>query len=158
MPWLISVSLDLRQRNLSTTLTRFEQKIFAHRSAAKVKAQISPAIKARLIRGAFYLLLLLTLCVVPFALAQRNATTSAIDAAKMSLAVGISSTNEASEAQGSPTPVPEATAIVVWDQYNNAGTAVTLSATFTDVPAMNSDLADDFDVQRLRLDGAMDRC
>src|SRR5262249_35044380 len=100
-----------------------------------------------LVRGAFYLLLLLALCVIPFALAQRNATTSAIDAAKMSLAVGVSSTSEVPEAQGSPTPVPEATAVVVWDHYNNAGTAVTLSATFTDAPAMNSDLADDFDVQ-----------
>lgn len=30
---------------------------------------------------------------------------------------------------------------------NNAGTAVTLSGTFTDAPAMNSDLVDDFVVQ-----------
>jgi hypothetical protein len=134
--------------------------MFTHWSA-KVKAQISPAIKARLIRGAFYLLLLLGLCVIPFALAQRNATTSAMDAAKMSLAVGVSSSSEAPKAQGSPTPNPEATAIVVWDQYNNAGTAVTLSATFTDAPAMNSDLVDDFVVQsnpwlvqRIVVDGA----
>ena len=83
------------------------------------------------------------MCVIPFALAQRNATSSAIGAAKMSLAVGVSA-SEASKAQGSPTPAPEATAVVVWDQYNNAGTAVTLSATFTDAAAMNSDLADDF--------------
>ena len=118
--------------------------MFTHRSASKVKANVSSTTKTHLVRGAFYLLLLLALCVIPFALAQRNATTSAIDAAKMSLAVGVSSTSEAPEAQGSPTPVPEATAVVVWDQYNNAGTAVTLSATFTDAPAMNSDLADDF--------------
>ena len=50
-------------------------------------------------------------------------------------------------AEAQPTPVVAATAVVVWDQYNNAGTAVTLSATFTDSAAMNSDLADDFDVE-----------
>jgi hypothetical protein len=38
-----------------------------------VKAQISPAIKARLVRGAFYLILLLAVCAIPFALAQRGA-------------------------------------------------------------------------------------
>jgi len=119
--------------------------MFTHRSASKVKANVSSTIKAHLIRGAFYLLLLLALCVIPFALAQRNGTSSGIDAAKMSLAVGVSE-SEVPAAQRSPTPNPEATALVVWDQYNNAGTAVTLSATFTDAPAMNSDLADDFEV------------
>ncbi|PYL61428.1 MAG: hypothetical protein DMF24_07225, partial [Verrucomicrobia bacterium] len=37
-----------------------------------MKKQIDPAIKAHLIRSAFYLLLLLTVCAIPFALAQRN--------------------------------------------------------------------------------------
>jgi hypothetical protein len=46
--------------------------VFAHRSASKVKAHIDPAIKAHLLRGAFYLLLLLAVCVIPFALAQRT--------------------------------------------------------------------------------------
>jgi len=44
-----------------------------------VKAQIGSAIKARLIRGAFYLLLLLTLCVIPSALAQTTTTADAND-------------------------------------------------------------------------------
>ena len=39
-----------------------------------MKSHISPAIKAQLIRGAFYLLLLLVICAMPFALAQRNTT------------------------------------------------------------------------------------
>jgi hypothetical protein len=39
-----------------------------------VKAQIGPAIKAHLVRGAFYLLLLLAICVIPFSLGQRQAT------------------------------------------------------------------------------------
>lgn len=89
-----------------------------------MKAPISPAIEAHLIRSAFYLLLLLAVFVIPLALGQRSATNSAIDAAKI--------------------PAPELTPITLWQQYDNAGTAVTLSATFTDSPAINSDLADDF--------------
>ena len=38
-----------------------------------MKKQINPSIKAHLIRGAFYLLLLLAVCAIPFTLAQRNA-------------------------------------------------------------------------------------
>ena len=38
-----------------------------------MKKQINPTIKAHLIRGAFYLLLLLAVCAIPFALAQRHA-------------------------------------------------------------------------------------
>jgi len=40
-------------------------------------------------------------------------------------------------------PTPRAT-VVLYDQYNNIGTLSTLSATFTDFPSSNSDLADDF--------------
>jgi len=115
-----------------------------HWNASKVKADTGSAIKAHLIRGVFYLLLLLAAFVIPLALGQRSATNSAIDEAKMSLAVGLSSTNEAAEVHGSPTPSIALTPIVLWDQYDNAGTTVTLSATFTDSPALNSDLADDF--------------
>ena len=39
-----------------------------------MKKQINPTIKAHLIRGAFYLLLLVAVCAIPFALAQRNST------------------------------------------------------------------------------------
>ena len=39
-----------------------------------MKKQINPTIKAHLIRGAFYLLLLIAVCAIPFALAQRNTT------------------------------------------------------------------------------------
>ena len=38
-----------------------------------MKKQINPTIKAHLIRGAFYLLLLVAVCAIPFALAQRSA-------------------------------------------------------------------------------------
>jgi hypothetical protein len=37
-----------------------------------MKKQINPTIKAHLVRGAFYLLLLVAVCAIPFALAQRN--------------------------------------------------------------------------------------
>src|SRR4029077_16093869 len=37
-----------------------------------MKKQINPTIKAHLIRSGFYVLLLLAVCVIPFALAQRN--------------------------------------------------------------------------------------
>ena len=43
-----------------------------------MKKQINPTIKAHLIRGAFYLLLLLAVCAIPFALAQRNATKQSV--------------------------------------------------------------------------------
>src|SRR5712664_2199504 len=39
-----------------------------------MKKQINPSLKAHLMRGAFYLLLLLAVCAIPFALAQRNAS------------------------------------------------------------------------------------
>src|SRR6266850_3381019 len=39
-----------------------------------MKKQINPTTKAHLLRSAFYLLLLLAVCAIPFALAQRKAT------------------------------------------------------------------------------------
>src|SRR5882757_1099089 len=41
-----------------------------------MKKQINPTIKAHLIRGAFYLLLLVAVFAIPFALAQRNKPSS----------------------------------------------------------------------------------
>ena len=38
-----------------------------------MKKQTDPTIKAHLVRGAFYLILLVTICVIPFALGQRQA-------------------------------------------------------------------------------------
>src|ERR1043165_6555314 len=39
-----------------------------------MKKQINPTVKAHLIRSAFYVILLLAVCVIPIALAQRNTT------------------------------------------------------------------------------------
>src|SRR5207237_8752350 len=41
-------------------------------------------------------------------------------------------------------PMPNVPQVVLYDQYNNAGSNATLSATFTDFPTFSSDLADDF--------------
>jgi hypothetical protein len=49
-------------------------KIRPSKEPPQMKKQINPTTKAHLIRGAFYLLLLLAVCAIPFALAQRNAT------------------------------------------------------------------------------------
>ena len=46
--------------------------MFTHRSASKVKAHISSTMKAHLIRGAFFLALLLTVWGIPFASGQRQ--------------------------------------------------------------------------------------
>ena len=43
-----------------------------------MKKQINPTIKAYLIRGAFYLLLLLAVCAIPFALAQSRSRGTAM--------------------------------------------------------------------------------
>ena len=56
-----------------------------------MKKQINPAIKAHLIRSAFYVILLLAVCVIPFALAQRS-TTKQRSAAKSPAAVARQST------------------------------------------------------------------
>src|SRR6266550_9083573 len=109
-----------------------------------MKKQNPPSTEAHVVRGTLYLFLFLSGFVILLALGQQNATDSAIDPTKSSFAVG-HATSGSTEAQ--PSPIAAATAVVVWDQYNNAGTAVTLSGTFTDAPAMNSDLADDFVVE-----------
>ena len=46
--------------------------MFTHQSASRVKANISSTIKAHLLRGALYLLLVLAVSLIPFALAQRT--------------------------------------------------------------------------------------
>ena len=48
-----------------------------------MKKQINPTIKAHLIRSAFYVILLLAVCVIPFALAQRTTTKRSMAKSKM---------------------------------------------------------------------------
>src|SRR5262245_47694869 len=63
-----------------------------------MKKQINPTIKAYLLRTAFYLLLLLAVCAIPFALAQRSTT-------KRSLAKPVAKANVVAN----PKDVPRAT-------------------------------------------------
>src|SRR5215469_13780123 len=49
-----------------------------------MKKQINPTIKAHLIRGAFYLLLLLTVCAIPFVLAKRGGSAPSMAKATVS--------------------------------------------------------------------------
>src|SRR5215208_6997458 len=69
-----------------------------------MKKQINPTIKAHLIRGAFYLLLLVTVCAIPFALAQRNMKQKSA-AGKMSAVVP--STGRLAPASAFKAPAPK---------------------------------------------------
>src|SRR5215470_5278681 len=62
-----------------------------------MKKQINPTIKAHLIRGTFYLLLLLAVCAIPFALAQSRSRGTA----RRSVAnPNVSANNDVSRATG----------------------------------------------------------
>lgn len=71
-----------------------------------MKKQINSSVKAYLIRGAFYLLLLLAVCAIPFALAQRNAKRS-VSSVKSKQAVGAKLASAASRVPGSLAVTPQ---------------------------------------------------
>ena len=107
----------------------------------KMKKQMNSTIKARLIRSAFYsLLLLLAVCAIPFALAQpRHRGTSKQSVAKptvsSSRAIGISRTPIL--------PAPKLPASILYDQLNNPGTNSTSSQNFEAAYAASDDFAAD---------------
>ena len=108
-----------------------------------MKKQILTAISTHPIRAAFLLILPFLLGPATHqALAQRN-TGERIVAASTSQLPTTSSGPISMSALRIP-PMPKAPQVVLYDQYNNAGTNATLSATFTDFPTFSSDLADDF--------------
>jgi hypothetical protein len=82
-----------------------------------MKKQINPNIRAQLLRGAFYLLLLLAVCVIPFALGQR--TTGERSATAKIAQLSATSSDSGSGALAMP-EFP--TGGPVWDQYNNPAT------------------------------------
>ena len=110
-----------------------------------MKKQIRPAVKAYLIRGAFYLVLLLGVSAIPFALAQRNATNrgAAKPTSSPPVVPQFGSGRLGARLLVAPSP-PRAPQTVLYDQYDNAGVQATLSDTFTDFHTYNADLADDF--------------
>jgi hypothetical protein len=84
-----------------------------------VKAHISSTIKAHLIRGAFYLLLLLAVCVIPFTLGQRT-TGERSATAKIAQ---LSATSSDSDRDASALTTPEfLMGGVIWNQYDNPAT------------------------------------
>ena len=86
-----------------------------------MKSQIHRTIKAHLLRVAFYLLLLLAACAIPFALAQRNPATRS--KAKPSPAAEFLTTSNAAAppaiAVSVIPPIPAAPATILYDQTDN---------------------------------------
>jgi hypothetical protein len=139
-----------------------------------MKKQNNHTIKAHLIRSGLYVLLLLAICIIPLALAQRNNNRSvapansrdfnpatappstAGDQPKAMVSIG------AIDARSIVRAFPKEPQVVLYDQYDNASAIGTLSSTFTDFPDFSSDLADDFvvptgqtwNVQSIDADGA----
>src|SRR5439155_27370292 len=107
-----------------------------------MKRQIHPAGKAYLIRRAFYVLLLVAVWAMPFALAQRSAMRRSVDkpgAALSDVPEVPQLTTGRFGAHIMLTPAqPGAPQTILYDQYNNVGANVTVSATFTDFPTASS--------------------
>jgi hypothetical protein len=139
-----------------------------------MKKQNNQSIKAHLIRSALYVLLLVAVCVIPFALAQLNANNRSVAPATsrdLNPATALPSSkgdqtqpraSGAIDVRSIVPSFPKEPQVVLYDQYNNASAIGTLSSTFTDFPEFNSDLADDFvvptgqtwNVQSIDADGA----
>src|ERR1043166_2729819 len=84
-----------------------------------MKRQTNSNLKARVIRSAFYLLLLLAVCIVPFALAQR--TTNRQSRSADTTRFPTTSSNSERDVSGLPTPeLPMGCCL--WNQYNNPAT------------------------------------
>src|ERR1700716_2364778 len=68
-----------------------------------MKKQINPTIKAHLTRSAFYVILLLAVCVIPFALAQRNTTKRSVAKPKATTNLATAGTRAAVPSTGAAT-------------------------------------------------------
>src|SRR5215216_2215823 len=109
-----------------------------------MKKQNNNSAKAHLIRGAFYILLLIAVCAIPFVLAQRNDTKRTMaqqqrpaavprsqaempnDAVPFSASARVSHLPLRSSGVAGYHPLrvpapPKAPQVVLYDQYNNAG-------------------------------------
>ncbi len=118
-----------------------------------MKKQINATIKAHLLRSAFYLLLLLAVCAIPFALAQRGTKKSTGVIAGTYPAPSLPQTSQLPMFTSGPAgahalpilPMPEAPQVILYDQYDNAGTNATSSQDFeASLDAFDDELADDF--------------
>lgn len=106
-----------------------------------MKKQTIIAIIKHLSGGALLIaLVFLVVQAMPNAFGQRNLAKTA---AKRSQVPKVNSGYIGVLAAHVP-PAPKAPQVVLYNQYNFAGANATVSATFTDFPTFNSDLADDF--------------
>src|SRR5438045_8574452 len=79
-----------------------------------MKKQINPTIKAHLLRSAFYLLLLVTVCAIPFALAQsRGRGTAKRSVAKPSIPPNVAENKEDPPRATGPVTLPDGASGVV---------------------------------------------
>jgi hypothetical protein len=112
-----------------------------------MKKQINPSFKAHLLRGTFYLLLLFAVCVIPFALGQRNT-------GKRS-ASGNTTQPSTTSSDSGPGGAPGSLAMpkfprggALWDQYNNPATDPRIDISSQDfepaLDASDDQAADDF--------------
>src|SRR5437667_10744639 len=76
--------------------------------------RVSPIIKAHLIRGAFYLVLLIGICLIPFALAQRTTANQSTVGSTMELPITSSHSDRAASGLS--------TGCCLWNQYDNPAT------------------------------------
>ena len=100
----------------------------------------NPAIKAPRILGAFYLLLSLAACAIPFALAQRDMASKTASSP---------ATSSESSAGTAPLAMPKfSTGGVLWDQYNHPATEQPINIGSQDFEpafdALDDQAADDF--------------
>jgi hypothetical protein len=116
-----------------------------------MKKQNNPSLKAHLIRNAFYMLLLVAICAVPFVLAQRNTTEQSVATPASpkhfsSPAVAVSHNFRRSYGvRRLPiVPMPKLPAVVLYDQLDNPGINSTNSQEVPDVPPATDFTADDF--------------
>ena len=106
--------------------------MFTHQNARKVNANISFTIKRHLIRGAFYLLLLLAVCAIPFALAQSlNSGTSKPGVTKTTVPPSLFSLSSTSKTHAFPVNPDFAPPGVIQEQLSSpySGAAAVASGT-----------------------------
>src|SRR3954447_11771319 len=117
-----------------------------------MKKQNNDNIRAHFIRSVLCVLLLLAVCVMPFALAQSrshrdtrvSAATAGTNPDSVSNAAKAPPSSGAADTQFAIPSHPKQPQVILYDQYDNASAMGTLSTAFADLPLFSSDLADDF--------------
>ena len=117
-------SVDLLWQACVKRSTSATASTLSREGTATMKSQIHRTMKAHLLRVAFYLLLLLAVCAIPFALAQsRSRGTATRSKARASPASEFLTTSNAAAAPAIAVsvipPIPAAPAIILYDQMNN---------------------------------------